>query len=63
MRINIICSECGSEDVYRDAWAGWDVEGQRWELAAVFDQGFCHSCECERSLDEVPAKDPQTSET
>jgi hypothetical protein len=62
MRINIVCSECGSDDVRRDAWAAWDVEGQCWELAAVFDQGFCEACECERSLDEVRVQTPPTPE-
>jgi hypothetical protein len=53
MRIKIVCSECGSDDVCRDAWAVGDVESQTWDLGPVFDQGFCQACDCERSLDEV----------
>jgi hypothetical protein len=51
-RIRIVCSWCGSADVSRDAWASWDVEEQDWVLGAVFDQGFCQACECERGLEE-----------
>lgn len=51
-RMQIVCSWCGSADVSRDAWASWDVGKQAWVLGAVFDDGFCHACECERSLEE-----------
>ncbi|WP_454884772.1 hypothetical protein [Sphingomonas oryzagri] len=51
-RMRIVCAWCGSADVARDAWASWDVGKQDWVLVAVFDDGFCHACECERSLEE-----------
>lgn len=51
-RITIVCAECGSDDVRRDAWGEWDVENQCWELGTVFDQGYCESCGGEASLDE-----------
>jgi hypothetical protein len=53
VRIKIVCSECGSDDVFRDAWAVWNVESQDWELGTVFDQGFCDACGREQSLEEV----------
>ena len=53
MKIDIICRKCGSRDVRRDAWAAWNVEKQDWELAEVFDAGFCATCDQEQSLDEV----------
>ena len=52
-KIKIICSHCGSDDVRRDAYAAWDVGSQEWELAAVFDQGYCEDCGGEATLDEV----------
>lgn len=48
-----VCSECGSENVRRDAWAAWDVETQSWELAAVFQAGFCDDCDAVTSLDAI----------
>jgi hypothetical protein len=41
----MVCATCGSEDVFRDAWAEWDPEGQRWELGTVFDAAFCAKCD------------------
>lgn len=52
-RCKYVCSHCGSENVRRDAWATWDVESQSWELATVFDAGFCDDCDGEASLAEV----------
>lgn len=52
--IKIVCSDCGSENVMRDAWAVWNAETQEWELGSVFDQGFCDDCQCESSLEEQP---------
>lgn len=52
--ISIACSVCGSNNVSRDAWADWDVASQAWVLGALFDQGFCHRCEDEQNLLEIP---------
>ena len=52
-RIAIICGTCGSDEVSRDAWANWDIGTQEWVLGSVFDDGFCHRCECESRLIEV----------
>ena len=46
-RIVMVCNTCGSEDVRLDAWAGWDTDGQRWELAQTFDYAHCENCEGE----------------
>lgn len=54
MAITIVCKDCGSDDVSRDAWAGWDLERQDWVLQAVFDAGFCQRCEEEATLVERP---------
>ena len=50
----MVCEECGSERVTRDAWAEWDVEQQDWVLGAVFDYAFCHQCEGDAHILEIP---------
>lgn len=52
--VRVICRECGSAEVTREAWATWDVAGQRWVLGAVFDYAFCQKCMGTTKLDEVP---------
>ncbi len=52
-RIDIVCGECGGNDVSRDAWASRDIDAQDWELGAVFDYGHCHDCDGEGRLVEV----------
>lgn len=56
-KIKIVCAECGSENVMRDAYACWNVERQEWELQCVFDQGYCDKCaetgDSEARLEEV----------
>jgi len=49
------CERCGSVAVTRDAWAEWDVEGQRWVLCDLFDFAFCHTCHRETKLAEQSA--------
>ena len=45
------CSACGSRDVVRDAWAGWDEDQACWVLDTVFDHMLCQACD--RSTDIV----------
>lgn len=52
-RTEIICGNCGGDNVSRDAWANWDTGTQQWVLGAVFDYGQCHDCGEESSLEEV----------
>ena len=52
-RIAIVCGNCGSDDVCRDAWARWDIGAQDWVLGSVFDDGHCNRCDAESSLIEV----------
>lgn len=57
MKIKIVCSECGSENVVRDATAAWDVELQDWTLCAVQDAGYCNECDVgEVTLLEINAE-------
>jgi hypothetical protein len=52
-KIKIVCSNCGSEDVRRDADASWNEETQEWELLCVYDNATCEDCEGETSLKEI----------
>lgn len=53
MKIKMVCSECGSEDVLADAWAEWDIDTQEWVLQTTFDEKFCPDCDCSCKVDEV----------
>jgi hypothetical protein len=52
-KIRIVCRDCRSEDVVRDAWAEWDVEDQRWVLRDTYDHAYCNTCGDETKLEEV----------
>ena len=49
----MICAECGSDDVWIDATAVWDVENQNWELGSMFQQEVCRKCETEVKIIEA----------
>lgn len=38
------CSDCGSTEIRRDAWAYWDAAAQRWAFGDVFDNIDCADC-------------------
>ena len=40
-RVVKCCATCGSQNVCADAFAAWNVEAQRWEVAAIMDEGHC----------------------
>lgn len=43
-RVRMICAECGSAEVVRDAWAAWDDDRQDWVLQSVHDYAHCDEC-------------------
>lgn len=62
--IAILCETCRSDDVSRDAWGDWNIAAQTWVLRTVFDHSYCHACDEESNLIEVPlAPDPSPSPT
>lgn len=50
VKLKMTCSHCGSERVVKDAWASWDEDLQLWEVESVFDNGFCHDCDGEATI-------------
>lgn len=56
--ISIVCRNCGSRAVQRDAWAEWDETKQEWVLGTVFDAAHCDDCCGDTNLDEVPLLPP-----
>lgn len=49
-----VCANCGSDDVKADAYADWNIETQRWEVANIFDKGsYCCTCDGECRLEWV----------
>jgi hypothetical protein len=54
-KVRMVCSHCGSEDVFTDAYARWDVKSQAWEIAQTFDKGaYCNHCDGETRIEERP---------
>lgn len=41
---SVHCSNCGGQNVRRDAHAEWNPELQQWELSAVYDAWDCDDC-------------------
>ena len=50
-KVVMSCTHCGSTEVYRDAWAEWDVESQSWVLQDVFDYAYCCRCDGETRIE------------
>ena len=50
----MVCEQCRSELVTRDAWAEWDTDAQDWTLGAVYDYAYCHDCQGDAHIEEVP---------
>ncbi|WP_305097880.1 hypothetical protein [Croceibacterium aestuarii] len=53
-KVRMVCEDCGSEEVTRDAWAEWNVDMQHWQLGAVFDYAYCHRCQANAHIEERP---------
>ena len=53
-RLRMICKNCGSTQVMRDAWAEWSEGEQDWVLGAVFDYAHCHKCDGKAHIEECP---------
>lgn len=56
MKIKIVCAHCKSENVFRDAYAVWDVDTQAWVGGPVYDVAVCDDCGRETELEEVELK-------
>lgn len=42
--VTVHCSNCGGENVKRDAHAEWNPELQTWELCSTYDDFYCEDC-------------------
>ena len=53
-----VCNTCGGTAVRVDAWASWDVNGQRWELHSTREAvAICADCDIECSYTMMPVTD------
>lgn len=54
MKIEYVCTGCGSENVKADAWATWNAESQSWELETGpgDKNAWCYACDGYTSLDQ-----------
>lgn len=49
-----VCKKCGSENVYKDAWAVWNHETESFsDLGNTFDYIHCDNCEGEADIEIV----------
>lgn len=48
-----VCEECGSDNVWVDATAAWDIATQKWVLESTFQQEYCEQCDGETTLEWV----------
>ena len=54
--VNIVCANCGSDDVLINAAVRWDINRQEYIVANVFDGGHdCGDCGNPCDLKEVNA--------
>jgi hypothetical protein len=56
------CDHCGSDEVGREAWAGWDVDSQSRRLTAILDYAHCHVCEGKTALQAQDVRPSAPSE-
>lgn len=46
VHIKKFCSNCGSEDVVKDAWVSWNESNQEYEIHSIHDNNdYCNQCE------------------
>jgi len=49
-----VCSHCGSDEIKFDAWAEWNPESQKFELAQAFQyKAHCDECDGQTSVDWI----------
>jgi len=60
-KYNKVCSQCGSDDVFLDASAKWDIHTQQWVLDEVTEptseNSFCNECSDSTTLHDVAWQD------
>ena len=72
--VDLVCDNCGSNDLIIEASVSWDAEAQELVAGDMFDKGhLCNECGGECRIKEVPHKplclafeygqDPATDET
>ena len=62
-KVKMVCAHCGSDDVRADAYAEWDVEAQKWEIAQTFEKGaYCNKCDGETRIEEQSISITTTAE-
>lgn len=52
-----VCAECGSDNVWVDATASWDIGQQRWVLENTFQQEYCEKCDGETTFEWEDVED------
>ena len=50
-----VCRTCGSDKLYMDATAIWNIGAQEWELCDTCQTVYCEACDGETSMEDAPA--------
>jgi hypothetical protein len=53
MKINYICTHCGSSDVCFDAYAKWNTKTQDFEIYTTFEETWCRECDGENKCKTI----------
>jgi Zn finger protein HypA/HybF involved in hydrogenase expression len=48
--IKKVCEKCGSEDIWIDAAAEWDIDSQSWQLGNMWDYSHCADCDSKTDI-------------
>ena len=51
-RVKMVCRDCGSDNIDRDAWVKWDTELQEWAVSQLLVRGYCYSCDQDTYIKE-----------
>ena len=55
-----VCAACGSDEVFLDAWAVWNISKQEWVLDETFPNAFCRECDGGCKIKTVEVEHPCT---
>ena len=43
---DVVCKNCGSDEIHVDCYAQWSVENQEFEVVEAYEKGgYCPSCD------------------
>ena len=62
LKKRMLCRECGSDAVLRDAYASWSEDDQTWALNSVLDHSACDACGATGCIEEEEEEEESSDE-